>query len=218
MSLAIFDLDNTLIGGDSDVLWGQFLVERQLVDPAWYQQKNHQYYLDYKNGTLDIQEYLLFALEPLSRFSMEALEKLHLEFIDEKIRPILLPKAYTLIDEHKSQGDELLIITATNSFITRPIATLLGIKNILASEAEIEDGRYTGRSSGTPCFQHGKITRLKKWLIGKPHAVAKASFYSDSINDLPLLLQVGKPFAVDPCAKLESYAQQHNIPIISLRN
>lgn len=217
MSLAIFDLDNTLIGGDSDHLWGEFLIEEGLVDAAAYRQQNDQFYQQYQQGTLDIYDYLAFALRPLTRFSETELVRMHDRFMTAKIHPILLPKADSLIREHRQQGDTLLIITATNRFITGPISRYLGIGNLLASDAEFIDGRYTGRTHGVPCFQGGKVTRLHQWLESSGEALGGSYFYSDSANDIPLLDLVDHPVAVDPDPRLARYAEQKGFPIISLR-
>ncbi len=217
MSLAIFDLDNTLIAGDSDHGWGEFLVEKALVDPAAYKAENDRFYTDYERGELDIQAYLRFSLAPLTRFSMEELAALHREFMATKIAPLRLPKAEQLLAKHRAQGDFLLIITSTNRFITEPIARELGVDHILATDAEIVDGRYTGELLGTPCFQEGKITRLKAWLEDHDSDLAGSYFYSDSINDAPLLKIVDHPVAVDPDEQLLQLAQAMDWPIISLR-
>lgn len=217
MSLAIFDLDNTLIGGDSDHAWGEFLVEEGIVDAASHTRANNQFYQDYTQGTLDIQAYLRFALAPLRQFSMAQLDTLHQRFYAKKIVPLLLPKAAELIDEHRQHGDRLLVITATNRFITDPIVRSLGIDALLASEAEIVDGRYTGQPTGTPCFQDGKVTRLEQWLRDQGEPLAGSYFYSDSANDIPLLSRVDNPVAVDPDDRLRLYADQHGWPVISLR-
>ena len=164
MSLAIFDLDNTLLGGDSDYLWAQFLVERGLVEREAHAAANRRYLEQYEAGTLDIQEFLEFQLHPLSLYTVEQLEGWHREFMEEKIRPIMLPKAVELVERHRGEGRTLMIITATNRFITAPIAAAFGIERLIATEAELVDGRYTGRSFDTPCFQAGKITRLERWL------------------------------------------------------
>lgn len=217
MSLAIFDLDNTLLGGDSDHSWGDFLAERNIVGGADYLKANDAFYEDYKRGELDIHAYVAFALEPLFNMSTDELAKLHREFMADKIEPLILPKAMALIESHRERGDELLIITATNSFITAPIATRLGIPNLLATDPEIVNGKFTGRISGTPCFQDGKVERLKTWIANTPHQIETSYFYSDSFNDLPLLNAVGFPFAVDPDETLRHHAQTHDWPIISLR-
>jgi HAD superfamily hydrolase (TIGR01490 family) len=216
--LAIFDLDNTLIAGDSDHSWGEFLVRKNLVDAKVYAEANDRFYEQYKAGTLDIHEYLDFSLAPLTRYSMEELATLHAEFMADYIVPMMLPKAQALLKSHRDQGDYLLIITATNGFVTRPIAQYLGVDDILASEAEIINGRYTGKSAGIPCFQGGKVTRLNEWLSERHFSLDGAFFYSDSINDLPLLEQVPHPVAVDADERLAKAAQDKGWPIISLRN
>jgi HAD superfamily hydrolase (TIGR01490 family) len=217
LSLAIFDLDNTLIAGDSDHGWGEFLIERGHVSAEEHKHRNDGFYQDYQNGTLDIREYLEFALAPLSRFDMSKLDELHSDFMREKIEPIILNKGLELIERHQQAGDTLLIITATNSFVTKAIAKRLGIDNILASEAEIKNGRYTGKPIGTPTFQEGKVERLNEWLGTAGESLKGSYFYSDSANDLPLLEQVDNPFAVDPDERLSQIAQARSWPIISLR-
>lgn len=217
MSLAIFDLDNTLIAGDSDHAWGEFLVEEGLVDQVAFKQANDQFYAQYQSGTLDINAYLRFALSPLARFAMNELKLMHDTFFARHIAPIMLPKAQAKIEEHRAAGDRILIITATNRFITEPIAKELGITEMLASEAEIKDDRYTGEPRGIPCFREGKVQRLKMWLAQESESMAGSSFYSDSINDLPLLESVDYPVAVDPDDRLQATAKERGWPIISLR-
>ena len=217
MSLAIFDLDNTLLGDDSDFLWGQFLVAQGLVDGEFYSRENQRFYEDYKAGKLDIFEFLAFSLKPLSEHSREKLDTLHRQFMQEAITPVMLPAAHLLLEKHRAQGDTLLIITATNSFITGPIAAALGVENLIATEPEIVDGQYTGRVSGTPCFQHGKVERLEAWLTAHQENLAHSWFYSDSRNDLPLLELVEHPVAVDPDETLADHARGKGWPIISLR-
>lgn len=217
MALAIFDLDNTLIGGDSDHLWGQFICEQGLVDAQSFAAQNDQFYEDYKAGQLDITGYLRFALAPLKGQPLDLLASWHSEFMRSKIDPIMLPRAEQLIQRHRDQGDDLLIITATNEFITRPIATALGIEELLASEAQLVDGLYTGEPTGTPSYKEGKITRLRQWMADRDHALAGAYFYSDSHNDLPLLEFVDKPVAVDPDDTLLTHARKAGWPVISLR-
>ena len=218
MNLAIFDLDNTLLGSDSDYLWGKFLVEKALVDPVLYERENQRFYDEYKAGTLDIFEFLEFSLAPLSEHSPETLSKLHREFMQTKINSIWLPKAVELLDKHRQNNDFLLIITATNHFVTAPIARKLGVHDIIATMPEQKNNRYTGKVAGTPCFQDGKVERLSIWLQENNYSLDDSHFYSDSINDLPLLLKVTHPVAVDPDAQLEKYATQYDWPVISLRN
>ncbi len=218
MSLAIFDLDNTLLGDDSDYLWGQFLVEQHLVDKEFYERENRRFYDDYKAGTLDILEFLAFSLEPLTRIKPDTLSKLHTQFMREKITPVILPKAKTLLESHRENGDTLLIITATNSFITSPIAEALGVDHLIATEPEIIDGRYTGLVAGIPCFREGKLSRLETWLTANQQNLEGSCFYSDSHNDLALLEMVTKPIAVDPDDTLAQHATSKGWPIISLRD
>lgn len=217
MKLAIFDLDNTLIAGDSDHRWGQFLVDKGLVNAETYRIANDQFYEDYKNGTLDIRRFLQFSLKPLTEHSMDRLQELHQEFMHTYIEPLMLPKAKELLQEHRAQGDFLLIITATNGFVTRPIAERLGVDDILTTDPEIINDRYTGDYVGTPTFQQGKVIRLQQWLKNREINLAETCFYSDSINDLPLMEQVGKPVAVDPDERLEAIALARQWKIISLR-
>ncbi|CCE23477.1 histidinol-phosphatase [Methylotuvimicrobium alcaliphilum] len=217
MSLAIFDLDNTLIADDSDYLWGQFLVDRGIVDKAQYEAANAKFYDDYKQGCLDIVEFLNFSLKPLSEHAPRQLFEWREQFIEEIIKPLMLKPAQALIDKHKAKGDTLMVITATNRFVTEPIVKLYGIEHLLATTPEFIDGRYTGNFSGTPCFQAGKVALLEDWLTSSEETLANSWFYSDSHNDLPLLNRVQNPVAVDPDEKLKAYAEQSNWPIISLR-
>ncbi|MBB3048385.1 HAD superfamily hydrolase (TIGR01490 family) [Litorivivens lipolytica] len=218
MALAIFDLDNTLLGGDSDHAWGEFLVDRKLVDGNAFREANDRFYQQYKDGNLDIQAYLEFALQPLTRFSPEELTELHRDFMTHYIAPMRLPKADALIAKHKAAGDHCMIMTATNTFITRPIAESLGIPDIIGSEAEVIDGRYTGKPAGTPCFQEGKVILLKQRIQEKGYKLAGSTFYSDSHNDLPLLRLVENPVVVDPDEKLLKEALRQGWPVISLRD
>ena len=217
MALAIFDLDNTLLNGDSDHAWGEFLCEKDIVDTEAYRQANDYFYNQYVAGTLDIQEFLTFALKPLAELETEQLLKLHNQFMDEKVSAMMLPKAAELLQTHKNQGDYTLIITATNRFVTGPIATKLGVDEIIATDPEMINGRYTGKIAGTPCFQEGKVTRLNAWLANNPYTLEGSYFYSDSNNDLPLLKLVDNPVAVDADATLTSTAEKNNWEIISLR-
>lgn len=218
VSLAIFDLDNTLIDGDSDHAWNEFLIEQGLVDAEHYRVANDQFYEDYKQGTLDIEKYLAFALAPLTRIDPETLNQLHKEFMATKIEPLITTKAEALVETHRQRGDTLLIITATNLFVTGPIAKRLGINNILASEPEQVDGRYTGKALGIPCFQEGKVTRLDNWLKSNNISMENSYFYSDSRNDIPLLNKVDNPVAVDADDTLTSLAKEKGWPCISLRD
>ena len=217
MSLAIFDLDNTLIADDSDFLWGQFLVDRGIVDKDQYEVANARFYEDYKQGKLDIVEFLNFSLAPLAKHETQQLYSWRQQFIDEIISPILLDQAQALVDKHRQQGDTLMVITATNRFVTEPIVRLYGIDNLLATTPEFVDGRYTGKFNGTPCYQQGKVTLLEQWLQTSNESLENSWFYSDSHNDLPLLKLVDHPVAVDPDDILRQHAEQANWPIISLR-
>lgn len=218
VTLAIFDLDNTLIGGDSDHLWAQWVAEQGLVDSDNFAAEADRFYADYASGELDIHAYLRFALRPLKGRTTAAVAAWHQQFMRDKIDPILLPKAHTLLAEHRSRGDTLLIITATSHFITGPIADRLGVENLIACDAEIIDGVYTGEPQGVPSFQAGKVTRLEAWLEERDEALAGASFYSDSHNDLALLERVDNPVAVDPDDTLRQRAAAAGWPIISLRD
>ena len=217
MALALFDLDNTLLDGDSDYLWGCFLVEQGKVDREYYETENQRFYDQYLRGSLDIYEFLRFQLKPLATHKRSQLERWREKFLTEKIDPILLAKARDLVEQHRTRGDDLLIITATNRFITEPIARRYGVSHLLATEPEIVDGEYTGQITGTPCFQAGKVERLQAWLEQHHQDLAGSWFYSDSHNDLPLLELVDHPVAVDPDATLKSHANRLGWPIISLR-
>lgn len=218
MPLAIFDLDNTLIAGDSDYLWGEFLVAKKLVDAEYFKQKNDEFYQDYENGTLDIFAYLEFSLAPLAEHTKDQLNTLHEEFMLEYIRPIMLPQAQALVDEHKAKGDTLLVITATNRFVTEAIVKSFGIENLLAIEIETKDGRYTGKCEGVPSFKEGKVTRLQQWIEQHKVSLEGAYFYSDSHNDLPLLKMVDHPIAVNPDEQLNEVAIENKWKILDLRS
>jgi HAD superfamily hydrolase (TIGR01490 family) len=220
MNLALFDLDNTLLAGDSDFQWAQFLIEQRVLDREVYEAQNVEFYEQYKSGTLDIHAFLDFQLKPLSRHPRSQLDAWHSEFMKERILPLITPDARKLINKHMISKDLCVIITATNRFVTAPIAQELGISNLIATEAEQRDGEYTGRVSGVPCFREGKIARLESWL--DEHNLTWLSFleswfYSDSLNDLPLLNKVTHPVAVDPDATLKAHAEKKGWPIISLR-
>ena len=218
MALAIFDLDNTLLAGDSDHAWGEFACEAGIVDAVEFGRRNDAFFEDYKAGTLDIDAYLRHALSPLIGQASPVTREWHRQFMAAKIEPMLLPAAFELVQQHRDAGDTLLIITATNSFITAPIAERFGIDTLLACEGQMIDGCYTGEPAGIPSYGAGKITRLQQWLETHPHSLQGSTFYSDSHNDLPLLQAVEHPVAVDPDAKLRAAAEQNDWPIISLRD
>ena len=220
MNLALFDLDNTLLTSDSDFEWSQFLIEKKVLDRKEYESRNLEFYEQYKSGTLDINLFLAFQLQPLSLYPRTQLDDWHNEFMAKKIMPQIAPGAYKLINEHMLGGDLCIIITATNRFVTEPIARILGISNLIATEPGQESGEFNGQVFGTPCFREGKITRLEDWM--DEHNLTWLSFleswfYSDSLNDIPLLKKVTNPVAVDPDSTLEKYAKENNWPIISLR-
>lgn len=217
MALAIFDLDNTLIGGDSDYLWGKFLIKQGLVDAENFEKQNEQFYEDYKAGSLDIMAYQRFSLAPIANRPMEELSEWHQQFMQDFIQPIYLEKAQTLVNNHRDKGDTLLVITATNSFVTRPIAKLYGIENLLGTDPEVKDGMFTGEVDGIPTFQHGKVERLNMWLKETGENLENSHFYSDSHNDIPLLEEVSFPIVVDADEQLLAHAQKKDWPTISLR-
>jgi HAD superfamily hydrolase (TIGR01490 family) len=217
MALAIFDLDKTLINGDSDFLWGEFMSEIGAVDEKTYQVKNQYFFDQYALGKLDINEYLEFCLEPLSQNNKATLDGWHQRFMQEKIEKILLPKAQEVVDQHKAKGDTVLVITATNSFVTAPIIKRYGIENILATNPEIQDGQFTGKVLGEPCFQQGKIEHLNRWLEQTGEEMSGAYFYSDSHNDLPMLELVDNPVVVHGDDKLKTIAKQRGWPSIDWR-
>ncbi|MCW5201798.1 HAD family hydrolase [Desulfobulbus sp. US4] len=218
MALSLFDLDNTLLAGDSDYEWGRFLVKKGLVDEAYYEAENNRFYEQYKQGTLDIYEFCAFSFQPLATRSMEELQRLHAEFMQDVIQPMIGEKARTLVNKHKEQGDTVIVITATNSFITGPIVRAFGIEHLLATEPKVVNDRYTTEIDGIPCFHEGKVQRLENWLAEKKMSLQGSCFYSDSINDLPLLEKVDTPVAVDPDKKLAALARQKGWDCISLRD
>ncbi len=215
--LALFDLDDTLVAGDSDYLWGQFLIEQGVVDREEYEAKNREFNDRYRAGTLNLDDYLGFQLVPLARFGRAQLDAWHARFLASKILPIIRPGARALIARHA--GAVQVMITATNRFVTGPIATALGIPNLLATELEEIDGRYTGRARGTPCFKDGKVERLEEWLAARGETLSdfdESWFYTDSINDLPLLMRVTHPVVAYPDPGLKIEAARRNWPVISL--
>lgn len=218
MPLTIFDLDETLIAADSDHEWGQFVVDKGLVDAQTHQKKNDDFYEQYKAGQLDIDEYLQFSCSILTQYSMEDLHRFRSEFVAQRIQPIILEKAQDLVKKHRKLGDTLLVITSTIEFVTRPIVDEFGIDILIAPDPEIISNRYTGRIVGVPSFAAGKVTRLEQWLANRQDSLKGSSFYSDSHNDLPLLRLVDNPVAVDPDPILREKAEENQWPVISLRD
>ncbi len=220
MSLALFDLDNTLLNGDSDFEWSQFLIRIGVLDRELFEAKNLAFYDHYKAGTLDIQAFLDFQLKPLSRHSRKTLDEWHRQFMQESVQPMITPQSRELVAKHRAAGDVCAIITATNSFVTAPIAHEFGIEHLIATEPEHKGGEFTGRVAGVPSFREGKITRLESWLAERGWTLdnfADSTFYSDSHNDLPLMLKVKHPVAANPDDMLRAHAERHGWPIISLR-
>lgn len=220
MKLALFDLDNTLLNGDSDFEWSQFLIRIGILDRELFEVKNQTFYDQYKAGTLDIHEFLDFQLKPLSRHSRKVLDDWHEQFMAESVMPMVTSQSRELVKQHLDAGDVCVIITATNSFVTAPIAQVFGIEHLIATEPEHIDGQFTGRVADVPCFREGKITRLDNWLAARGWTLDNCEdsvFYSDSMNDLPLMCKVKHPVAANPDATLRAYAEQHGWPIISLR-
>jgi HAD superfamily hydrolase (TIGR01490 family) len=219
-NLALFDLDNTLLAGDSDYNWSLFLIEEGLLDAKTHHERNEQFYQDYKNGCLDIYAFLKFQLQPLSQHPKAFLDQLHVKYMEKVIRPMMTDKAQALVNQHKASGDLCIVITATNSFVTKPIATAYGIEHLIGTDPEMVNGEYTGGVSGVPSFQEGKVTRLNQWLAERGQSLndyALSYFYSDSHNDLPLMKLVTHPVAVDADPTLLAYAKQNCWPCISLR-
>jgi HAD superfamily hydrolase (TIGR01490 family) len=220
MRLALFDLDNTLLTGDSDYEWGQFLVDRGVLERESYEAQNRAYYDQYVAGTLDIHEFLGFALRPLASHTRQDLDRWHGEFMAARILPMIAPGARELVREHRDAGDLCAIITATNSFVTGPIAREFGVPHLIATEPETKAGRFTGRVAGVPCFRDGKVKRLEQWLAGQGRRLAdyaESAFYSDSHNDLALLERVTRPVAVDPDERLAAEARRRGWAVLSLR-
>ena len=220
MKLALFDLDNTLLNGDSDFEWSQFLIRIGILDRELFEVKNQTFYDQYKAGTLDIHEFLDFQLKPLSRHSRKVLDDWHRQFMAESVMPMVTSQSRELVKQHLDAGDVCVIITATNSFVTTPIARVFGIEHLIATEPEHIDGEFTGQVADVPCFREGKITRLDNWLSARGWTLDSfedSVFYSDSMNDLPLMCKVKHPVAANPDATLRAHAEQHGWPIISLR-
>ena len=220
MRLTLFDLDNTLLTGDSDFEWAQFLIEQGVIDRELYEAKNLAFYEQYKAGTMDIHEFLDFQLKPLSRHSRKVLDAWHADFMRSKVQGMMEQSAKDLVKEHLAAGDVCVVITATNSFVTAPIARAFEIEHLIATEPEQKDGEFTGGVFGVPSFREGKVTRLEQWMTDRGwnwESFDDTVFYSDSLNDLPLLSKVKEPIAVDPDATLRAHAEQHDWRIISLR-
>lgn len=220
VNLVLFDLDNTLLSGDSDFEWSQFLIEQGVLDRELFESRNLAFYEQYKAGTLDIHEFLDFQLKPLSRHARKVLDCWHEEFMRRKVRPMMGRKAHDLVAKHRAAGDVCVIVTATNSFVTAPIAREFGVEHLIATDPEEVNGEFTGRVAGVPSFREGKVVRLEQWLAQRGwtwESFEHTWFYSDSLNDLPLLSRVRHPVAVDPDATLRAHAGKQGWPVISLR-
>jgi len=220
LNLALFDLDNTILAGDSDYNWSRFLIQEGYLDGAIHAEKNEKFYADYKAGTLDIYAFVEFQFKPLARNPRTVLNQLLKKYVEEVIKPMITEKARALVKRHQEEGDLIIVITATNSFITKPIAELFGIENLIGTDPEEKEGEFTGKVSGLPSFKEGKVTRLEAWLKGKNLSLASfenSYFYSDSHNDLPLMQKVTHPVAVDSDDVLSEYAKSKGWPQISLR-
>lgn len=220
MDLVLFDLDNTLLAGDSDFEWAQFLIAKGVLDREVLEAKNAAFYEQYKAGTLDIFEFLDFQLAPLARHSRAQLDVWHREFMQTVIRPMITDQARALVHDQLGRDALLAVVTATNSFVTGPIVREFGIAHLVATVPAQENGAFTGKPRGMPAFKAGKIERVDSWLetLGLYHGSFERSwFYSDSHNDLPLLSRVSDPVAVDPDDTLKAHARAHDWPILSLR-
>lgn len=222
MNLALFDLDNTLLAGDSDFEWAQFLISRGVVDREVQEARNIEFYEHYKAGTLDIDAFLAFQLAPLARHGRAELDVWHAEYMARHIRPIVTGPARALVRRHLEAGDLCAIVTATNSFVTGPIAREFGIPYLIGTipAVDVASGAFSGTPTGVPSFQAGKITRVEAWLESQGlwwGSFADSYFYSDSHNDLPLLQKVSRPVAVDPDDKLRAHAAEQGWPVLSLR-
>jgi HAD superfamily hydrolase (TIGR01490 family) len=223
MNLALFDLDNTLLSGDSDFEWAQFLISKGVVDREVQEARNIQFYEQYKAGTLDIHEFLAFQLAPLARHPRAELDAWHAEYMERHIRPIISTEARDVVRQHLDNGDLCAIVTATNTFVTGPIAREFGIPHLIGTipAVDLQSGAFSGAPSGMPSFREGKIVRVEAWLesLGLWWGSFEDSFfYSDSHNDLPLMGKVKTPVAVDPDDKLQAHAEAHDWISISLRN
>jgi len=220
VNLALFDLDNTLLNGDSDFEWSQFLIRIGVLDRELFEVRNLAFYEQYKAGTLDIHEFLDFQLKPLSRHSRKTLDAWHLQFMRESVLPMITQAARELVNRHRAAGDVCVIITATNSFVTAPIAREFGVEHLIATEPEHRDGEFTGNVADVPCFREGKVIRLGNWLAAHDwnlDSFTDSTFYSDSLNDLPLLCKVKHPVAANPDETLRDHAERNGWRIINLR-
>ncbi len=220
MNLVLFDLDNTLLAGDSDFEWAQFLIRKGVLDREVQEAKNVQFYEQYKDGTLDIFEFLDFQLAPLARHPRAQLDAWHREFLATAIRPMITPAARALVQQHLATGELVAVVTATNAFVTGPIVREFGIPHLVATIPAQEGGAFTGKPRGMPAFKAGKIERVDSWLesLGLHFgSFTRSWFYSDSHNDLPLMARVTDPVAVDPDDRLRAHAQGAGWPVISLR-
>jgi HAD superfamily hydrolase (TIGR01490 family) len=219
MNLALFDLDYTLLAGDSDHAWGQFLVDRGLIDGGEFKRKNDNFWAQYKAGILDIEDYLEFALSFIAGKTPAELAPLHADYLDTVVRPMIHADAQALVRRHRDAGDLTAIVTATNAFLTAPMKEIFDVDHLIACEVEVAGGRYTGRAVGVPSMREGKITRVAAWLAESGRSLAsfeKSFFYSDSLNDLPLLSMVTHPVAVNPDATLREHARTQGWPILDL--
>jgi len=221
--LALFDLDHTLLPIDSDHEWGRFLVKIGVVDADYYATENERFYADYKAGRLDIYAFLAFALKPLSEHSRAQLNEWHAQFMHEVINPNLRSSAFDLVKKHQDQNDVCCVVTATNSFVTRPIVQAFSIKHLIATEPEVlgdpATGNFSGKVAGTPNFREGKVTRVESWLSAEKlswSSLEKSYFYSDSINDLPLMEKVTQPIPTNPDQSLRAKAMENDWPILEL--
>lgn len=219
MDLVLFDLDNTLLAGDSDYAWAQFLIEQGVLDGAQYEVRNDEFFRQYKAGTLDIHEFLEFQLAPLAAHPRAQLDRWHTQFMEHKIRPMIGAAARGLVERHRDAGSLCAIVTATNSFVTGPIAREFGVPHLIATEPEEVKGRFTGGVAGLPCYQAGKVTRVEEWLAREGRSFESFTatwFYSDSANDLPLLERVSNPVAVDPDERLRKVATARGWTVLEI--
>jgi HAD superfamily hydrolase (TIGR01490 family) len=214
VALALFDLDNTLLNGDSDHGWGMYLASVGAVDIEEQRHKQDKFYQQYVDGTLDILEFCEYQFEVFTQYPLEQLNEWHADFMQNTIEPMILSGKRGLLEKHKAAGDDIIIITATNDFVTAPIAKRLGVDTLIATQAENVNGTFTGKVAGVPCFKDGKVTRLNQWLDANGKKFEDSYFYSDSINDLPLLELVDNPVAVTPDDRLRAHAQKFHWPII----